>query len=971
VRFSLFGDVRAEHDGASLDLGRRQERCVLGILLLEAGRVVPTERLADLLWDGHPPATARRVLQTYVARLRARLGAHGVKVERASGGYRVAVEPSDVDVHRFRAMIAATGGLTDCAERARVLTAALELWTGPLLGGTASAQLRARLSIAWQELRMTALEQCAQAELDCGRPERAIGVLADHALGQPIREQSVALLMRAYAAAGRTEEALATYRAARTALVDDLGLEPGPDLRRLQESILRSTAEPAGAAGSPAVSTRPAPRELPPPLGVFAGRLGERQHLADVVRQANSTSGRATTVVIHGRGGAGKSALAVQVAHDVAESFPDGQLYLNLAGSSPGLPARPMGDVLGQALRGLGVGADHIPGSVDEAAARLRSEAFGRRILIVADNVRDAAQVEPLIPASGGCAVIVTGRTMLATLDADARVALGGLDQDEARRLLTAISGRRPDPHGAIDRIIDACERLPLALRIAAARLASRPDLSLDDLADRLADRRHRLDELDLDGLAVRTTIGASVDELAGSPEELDQLAARLLPYLVVVPVSTMSAELATAAAGHPDARGVRAALDRLVDLSLLYAADGRYRMHDLVRLYAMESLRRDLSTSERDQAVGRALSHYLVTTARVQAVLMPGRPVVSGAPAPPDGLPPVELTTPEAANAWLDAELDNMIAAARFARQLTGDWVAFPLYAGRTLHWLLGKRGAWPEELALADLAVEVTTTWDCAGDHIDALRMRGQAAMHVDQLGEAKNQLGTALELAYALADPKRIHAVLTDLGLVALAAQDFGLARQRLEDGLRYAREGGLTRIESIMLLNLSDVYVGLREWDLALGALEQSLAIRRQLGDVAGMAIVLPALGYVFLELGRRPDATVYLDEGSAICRSLRNGVDGWFAEVARSVLHLTAGEIPAALHAAVAAVRFGTDARPYETAASLRLLAIVSHHAGRASVSAECHRRADAAYAAHAGPRRPPVESLLAHARSVR
>lgn len=283
--FQVLGDVRAVHSGEAIRLGRRQERCLLGILLIESGRAVPVARLADLLWDGQPPSGHRGTIQTYVARLRAAVAMTGTRIVASGGGYLADAPSGSVDLHEFSSRLACARGVADPAQRASALSDALDLWRGPLLGGVATDRLRERIGLAFEELRLAAITECAEAELSSGRPEGAIRQLVEVVAACPVRENHVGLLMTAYLAAGRQTEALATYREARQRLIDDLGLEPGAALQDLHVRILRGAALRSDAGSGPRVA------------------------------------------VIHGRGGAGKSALTARVSHEVAEGFPDDQIY--------------------------------------------------------------------------------------------------------------------------------------------------------------------------------------------------------------------------------------------------------------------------------------------------------------------------------------------------------------------------------------------------------------------------------------------------------------------------------------------------------------------------------------------------------------------------------------------------------------------------------------------------------------------
>jgi hypothetical protein len=390
-----------------------------------------------------------------------------------------------------------------------------------------------------EEARLVVAEERIEAELRLGGHAALIGELRELVDEHPMREWLSAQLLVALYRAGRQAEALATYSRIGSRLVEELGIEPGPELQRLQRQIL--TADPdldlvpppaavrvtvAAAAGP----ERSPPRQLPTDIATFTGRSAEVDQLLASVGAA----GPVVISAIGGMGGIGKSALAIHVAHRLADRFPDGQLYVNLQGSTASLPPMEPLEVLGRFLRSLGVDARQIPSQVDEAAARFRSLVADRRLLVVLDNARDAGQVAPLLPGSPGGAVLVTSRRVLASLDGARFLHLDVLSRGEAVALLGRLAGQRrvaAEPRAAED-VALRCGRFPLALRVAAARLAARPAWPVRALADRLADERRRLDELELADLGIRASLELSLLELSASPDPVDRAAAAAFPLL-------------------------------------------------------------------------------------------------------------------------------------------------------------------------------------------------------------------------------------------------------------------------------------------------------------------------------------------------------------------------------------------------------------------------------------------------------
>jgi DNA-binding SARP family transcriptional activator len=565
------------------------------MLLLRAGSTVPVDQLVDALWPKAPPHSARNQVQACVSRLRKQLATAGIPgdvIATDPSGYRLQVERECIDIHEFRAQVekarkeVAQGERREARDRYRT---AIGLWRGPALADVdGSRALEAAAALA--EERTQAVVERIEVELALGHAGELIGEITELVQQHPYRESLQASLMRALYQMGRPADALAAFRHFRKLLRDELGTEPGEELQRLHQAILNR--DPAlsvvGAGASPAP---PIPRELPAEASCFVGREQEAAQLTDALTPSDlDTRRRPPIVLLYGPGGVGKSALAVRVAHEVADAYPDGQLYVDLCGSTPGRQPIPPAEVLGRFLRRLGVAPDQIPPDETDASALLRSVCAGRRLLLVLDNAADKDQVAPVLPGSPGCGAIVTCRHRLSSLDADRRVRVAVLADKGGLALLSGLTDGLAADSEAAEAIVTLSAGLPLAIRIAAGRLASRPDLSITEFAQRLADRSRRLDELKLDDLAVRACIRTSYDALQSSDGPTERLAARTFRMLGLLHVPDFTLGVITAMLSEPAEVRVMEAMDRLVDAQLLEPIrSGRYRPHDLVRLVAVE----------------------------------------------------------------------------------------------------------------------------------------------------------------------------------------------------------------------------------------------------------------------------------------------------------------------------------------------------------------------------------------------
>lgn len=655
MELQLLGEVAAH--GGRVDLGPARQRCVFAALAVDVNRVVPVDGLIERVWGANPPLRARATLLTYLSRLRQALARTGtMRLDRRSGGYLLTAEESAVDLCRFRELCAQARDAGD-VEAVRLLTEALALWRGEPLTGVAGAWAEAerdRLGRA----RLAAEHDLVDARLRTGEGEELVLELSTRFVDHPLDERMAAQLMLALYRGGRQADALATYQRMRERLAEELGVDPGPELRAMHLHVLSTDSagcEPPDHAGQVL-------RQLPHDITRFTGRETELAALDGLLTEAGATSAP-TIVAICGAAGVGKTTLAVHWAKRAAHRYPDTQLYLNLYGYGPGDPLQPE-TAAETLLRALGVRSQLIPAELDDRSSLLRSRFSERVPLLLLDNARDAEQVRPLLPGGPGL-VIVTSRSQLrglSALDGAHRLTLSPLTWEQAIELLAATLGDswvRAEPTAATA-LVELCDRLPLALAIVAER-AHRAG-SLVRVVTELTDEQARLDALETWEDGPSSSLRAA---LSWSYRALNDEAAALFRKLGLHPTNDFELRAAAALADVPVSR-VRALLDQLVSAHLVeqHRAD-RYQLHDLVRLYALE-LTRPESQVDRDATVRRALGWYLHTAVSADTALLPHRPRSYVAPLEPDQ-PPPQFSADTAAT-WFAEEYECLRCAIGWA---------------------------------------------------------------------------------------------------------------------------------------------------------------------------------------------------------------------------------------------------------------------------------------------------------------
>ncbi|MFI6597101.1 BTAD domain-containing putative transcriptional regulator [Nonomuraea sp. NPDC050536] len=894
IRF--LGPVTGVRDRSPLDLGTPRQQATLAVLASRIGRVVTMNQLIEALWGDDPPRTAEQSVYTYIAGLRRALepGRGPREPSRllvgASGGYVLHLPPHQVDVAVLNEHLDAARRVRQSGDHLEALShldEALALWRGPTLSGIPgpfAESERDRL----EQLRADAVEWRAEALIELGRLQQALAPLRELTAQHPLRERARELTMLALDRLGRQAEALQVFEEARRVLNDELGIDPGEGLSRRHEAILRGGSRPP--------SESPIPRQLPRDLIGFVGRAQETLHLRGRLAPWNGSPPH-PLVVISGAPGVGKSALAIRVAHLVKDRFPDGQLHVDLRGATPNVPELEPAAILRRLLRALGVDDDAVPADLDEAVAMWRDRLAGRRVLVVLDDAARLDQIRCLLAVPKGNSVLVTSRESLVAGDDCYQVHLARMTRAEATTLLSKLigAGRVAQDPAAASTLVRLCEGLPLALKIAGARLADRPSWSLSSLTDRLNDERRRLSELEIGDLAVRSSLTSSWKALRAGPRPVDASAARVLSQLGVLHVPTVSAEVVAALSAMSDAEAERS-LERLADAHLVERSrSGHYQLHDLVRLFVGE-----LAPDDQHPALIRALSFYVVTARQACTLLDPHR---VQAPAPEVDATPPAMKDRDAALRWLEAEETNIGHAAMQA-MVHDDPAVARLGVALTFAVLWYQNGAHrgAELVMLNSAALGVGERLD------DELIVRG-AHSHLagglrmlSRLAEAVEHLRIQLEMARAAGDAFDEQRTLGNLAMMHVTMEDFATALDYANAQLSRAREIGSTIGERYSRLVAGSAYRGLGRLDEAEASLRIALHSARSAGDAFHEAQANMILGEVHLAGERIGSALGCLGQAVLQCRDVGYKIGELRCLVGMAQAHRTEGELDKALEA---------------------------------------------------------------------
>jgi DNA-binding SARP family transcriptional activator/tetratricopeptide (TPR) repeat protein len=987
VESRILGPLELTVGSVRLGLGGTRQRIVLATLLLGANRVVTLDRLMDAMYGEDLPPTARLQAQISVHSLRRLFAAHCDTeiIVTHPGGYAMRVGAGELDSLRFSQLVAAAREAGQPEQAVARYRDALLLWRGPALDGMNSRLLR-DAALALDEQRIAAIEDRITLELDLGRHHELVGELSQLVREHPLRERLQGQLMLALYRCDRAAEALRAYRDARRLMIGQLGMEPGERLRRLEHDILaaaRSLDLPSGPAQG-AGPRRQVPGMLPADIADFAGREAE----LDQIRQHLSTPAgprfAVPVVVIAGRGGVGKTRLAVHASYGLAGKFSDGQLFADLHGGGP-RPVDPA-NVLERFLRALGVPGSQLPEGLDERAEMFRGMLAGRSVLVVLDDAANETQISPLLPGSQTAAVMITSRSRLAGLDGASRVELGVFDVAGSVDLLARIAGpervRSEPAHAAA--VARQCGHLPLALRIAGAKLAARPHWTMVQLASRLDDETRRLDELKHGDMAVRPSISLSYESISVDAQ-------RLFRFLALLDQPLLSVWIAAALLDQPPEHAENL-LDELVTTHLIETVASQYRFHDLIRVFARERLLSEDPPAARAAAVERALGAllHLADQAHIRCNGGVHDRLLNDArrwPLPErltqrlvsDPLSWYETERPALVAGVQQAARENMTElcwALAFAavplfetRAYTDDWretgkialaaarkaadargMAAMLYSLACLHQSQQRFGRARRELTVA------ARLFRRSGDHHGhALAIHHIATLDRlnGQLDDASPRLAQALETFRTVADDVSAASVLTTMALVELERDNPAAAQELLAQSLSLSRGTGIRRVEAQALCWMGEILLMAGKPGDASERFTEALRLVRAAGDPFGEAYALTGLGIAGIRQGELGPAGEALHRAVRLAEEAGNRLIQTRALRGLSELALASGDPMQAIAQARQAVRVSRDiGTPLEHARALHALSDAHAAAGQAEEARAAAAEATAVRAEH-------------------
>ncbi|GAB3927789.1 BTAD domain-containing putative transcriptional regulator [Kribbella albertanoniae] len=779
MEYRLLGPVQIWSGGDQVSLKRRQERLLLAVLLLEPGKAVAAQRLMELLWPDAMPTNPRRALQVYISRLRTLLD-----VELTSGreGYAIQAPAGSTDIEQYRTLVAQARQQDDLEQRSKLLTDALGLWRGPALADVTTEDVRQRLCGGLEEEHWAAEELLLTTELALGHHQELLPRLADLTAAQPTRETFAAASMLALYRSGRQADALAVYTSLVRRLDEELGVEPGAEVRDLQVAILRQ--DPSLDITVPSA----APRELPADVGLLIGRDDVLEELSAALL-APARAGVPAVVCLYGAAGTGKSAAAVRLGHRLADSFPDGQLFARLQDVNGQSHSPRM--ILGQLLRSLGVDGSELPESVEERSALLRSRLADKSVLLVFDDAIDAGQLRPLLPA-GGAVIITSRRPMLGLEDATHRELLPLSDEISAE-LLGAVSGLGP---ARVAEVVPHCAGLPLALRIVGARLALiREDVA--EVVQSLADESQRLDYLVAGDRAVRASLDLTLSTATAE-------ARRLFACLALVGADEFAPWVAAPLLNLKEAAAT-AVLDNLVTLGLVQPrrlAPPRFGLHSLVRARTVELIS-EFDAGERAEAELRYVETVLRLVTAADDGIDHAMPISAVIEIGEERLLPGTLAAARIGSQWLDFEVPVIRAAVVLAAQIAPRIAGLLALRFKGFLAVRDLRETW---IAVLQVARDATVASGDVSIEADLDRslfvVRAQDSAPSDELAQLAER---ALRSAVRSGSVELRSSALQQVGWVSSLCADFGRALEVAEEMLALAESAPEARPMKIRALS----------------------------------------------------------------------------------------------------------------------------------------------------------------------
>lgn len=888
-----------------MPVGGPRQRCVLGALLVDLGKEVTVERLIEYLWSDDPPRTARAVVQVQISHLRR---SFPDLIDTTAGGYLARIEPDRVDLHRFRGLVGRATTADDPVEALRTWGKALGCWRGEPFSGTGSDQLFYAVVQPLLEERWAAITGWAECAFRLRRYPELVSRLTSFVHEDPLRERLQYLLIASLHRSGQRATALTVFHDMRRHLAEELGVSPSPDMQKLHQAILRDEhgAESAsGAAAAPTERPEPIParevefvrrNDLPRDMPDFTGREADERHLLDLSKRSTE---QAQICVITGTGGVGKTALAVHAAHLAAEDYPDGQLFIDLCGYTSERRPLDARSALESLLRAVGVESAVIPETLEERSALWRATVADRRLLIILDNVSHYAQVSPLLPAAPGSLTLVTTRNDLPGLGGTSYLSLDMLSRESAVELFSKVLGteRVNGEHQDAARTADMCGGLPLALRIVAGRMLSRPRWTFAHVVRRLGEQRRTFNELRIDGQSVEAVFEMSYQSLTVRQREVFLLLGGMIGNTVDLRGASAMLDL-----DPPDADDV---LQELVSMCLLEEPAGDvYRFHDLIGAYSLHKAKGVLEPGTVQGAQARLADHYLETAHRA-ADLMGLRghhyELNSKSSSRYDHL----LAGRREAEAWFDLHQNNLAEVVNFyAARGSGDEAWQLADSVWRFYALRGKMGLLvsSQEKALSASRLQGNKR----GEAVTLIGM-GIAECLAGRFDTSISLLKQAHDLLEEVGDERGRIRALANLGMAYEKVGDFRQSLSCFQGVLRHAVKEGDGRLECLQRANISFVYKMLGDYDAAVESAEASMAVGAAAGAHEDMALPVRVIGEVKLRRGDLDAAVRDLDELLRMSQEFQSAYDEVFARNCLGVAQRESGDPHTAVESHTAAL----------------------------------------------------------------